>query len=261
MDEKFFRYIIILFFAFIAELVDGGIGMGYGVTLNSLLVFIGIGTVMASASVHISEIFVSFFSGVSHFRAGNFDWKIFIYLTIPGIFGGIIGAYAAVRFQNSPFVVLLVASILLLLGFLIILRHIRKKDILEQEYRTPRIRHLLPLGFVASFIDAIGGGGWGPISTPTLILNNADPKKAIGAVNFAEFFVTLAISMTFLMTVSRIEWGFITFLVIGGMIAAPISAKITKMLSHKTVAIMVGCLIITLSLGTIFKTIDISFLF
>ena len=261
MDEKFLRYFIILIFAFVAELIDGGIGMGYGVSLTSFLLSIGIGTAMASAIVHISEIFTAFFSGISHFKVGNFDKKIFTYLVIPGTIGGAIGAYTAVKFQDASLIKPFVSGILLLLGLLIIIKYIRKRDILEQEYKTPRIRHLLPIGFAASFVDAIGGGGWGPISTPTLVINNTDPKKAIGSVNFAEFFVTLSIALTFFLTMPKIELGFIAPIIIGGIIAAPIAAMITKRLPHKTVAIIVGCLIIILSLRTILKTIGLGFLF
>lgn len=261
MEEKFLRYFIVLIFAFIAQLIDGGLGMGYGVSLTSLLLSIGVGTAIASAAVHISEIFTTLVSGVSHFKIGNFDKKIFTYLVISGVIGGAIGAYTAVKFQNASLIRPFVSGILLLMGLLIIIKYVKKREILEQEYKIPRRRHLIPLGLVASFIDAIGGGGWGPISTPALIVNNTHPKRAIGSVNFSEFFVTLSISLTFFLTIPKIEWGIIAPMIIGGVVAAPIGAMITKKLPHRVLGIVVGCLIIFLSLRTILKATGIGFLF
>ncbi|MBI4975460.1 sulfite exporter TauE/SafE family protein [Candidatus Peregrinibacteria bacterium] len=234
-----------------AELIDGSIGMGYGVSLTSFLLLIGFGTAMASAVVHVSEIFTTFVSGISHFRIGNFDKKIFTYLVISGVAGGSIGAYIAVKFKDVALVKPFVSAILLLMGLLIIVRYIKKRDFLIQEYKTPKIRHLIPLGIVASFLDAVGGGGWGPISTPTLIVNNLHPKKVIGSVNFAEFFVTLSISITFFLAMPKIELGHIIPLIIGGLMSAPIAAMLTKRLPHKILGILVGFLIVILSLRTI----------
>lgn len=261
MEERFLRYFIVLIFAFIAELIDGGIGMGYGVSLTTFLLSLGIGTAMASAAVHVSEIFTTLTSGVSHFRIGNFDKRIFTYLVIPGVVGGATGAYTAVRFQDVSWIKPFVSGILLLMGLLIIIKYVQKRDALEQEYKIPRRRHLVPLGLVASFIDAIGGGGWGPISTPALIVTDAHPKKAIGSVNFAEFFVTLSISLTFFLTMPRIELGLVIPMVIGGILSAPIAAMATKRLPHKAVGILVGCVIMVLSLRTILTATGIGFLF
>jgi uncharacterized membrane protein YfcA len=131
------------------------------------------------------------------------------------------------------------------------MKFLRHKPLLEDEYDRPRVRHLMPLGFVASFIDAIGGGGWGPITTPTLVLRNANPQQVIGSVNFAEFFVSFAIASTFFLMLPKIDLAIVLPMVIGGMIAAPLGALITKKLPHKTLGIIVGCLIILLSLRTI----------
>lgn len=239
-----------------AQLIDGSIGMGYGSSLTSFLLLTGVGTAMATAVVHISEIFTTFVSGVSHFRIGNFDKKIFTYLAIPGVIGGAVGAYIAVAFQNISSIKIFVATILLLMGLLIIVRYTKKRDFLSQEYKTPKIRHIVPLGIVASFLDAIGGGGWGAISAPTLIVNNVHPKKAIGSSSFAEFFVTLSISITFFVAMPQIELGLVIPLVIGGLISAPIAAALTKRLPHKALGILVGSLIIIFSLWTILKSIS-----
>lgn len=235
--------------------------MGFGVSLTTLLLSIGMGTAMASASVHVTKIFTGLFSGLAHLKFGNFDRKIFTYLTVSGVVGGAIGAYVAVRFQDISLIRFIVSGILLLMGLLIIIKFIGKRDVLEHEYETPHRRHLLPLGLVAAFFDAIGGGGWGPISMPVLVVNNAHPAKAIGSVNFAEFFVTLSISVTFLLTIPGIDWGIITPMIIGGLIAAPLAAWVTRKLPHKALGIVVGCVIIFLSLRTILKLAGVGFLF
>ena len=245
------KLLIIFLFALIAELIDGGIAMGYGVSLTTLLLSIGIGTAVASASVHMAEVFTTLFSGLSHFKLGNFDKKIFAFLAIPGVIGGVLGAYGAVKFQDASSIRPIISGILLVLGTLIVVKFIEKKEMLEHEYERPRIRHLAPLGFVAAFVDALGGGGWGPITTPTLIMNNAHPKQVIGSVNFAEFFVTLAISITFFLALPKIDLAIVVPMIIGGLIAAPIAARITKKLPHRTVGIMVGVLIMLLSLRTL----------
>ncbi len=251
MEERTIRYALILLFAFIASLIDGGIGMGYGVSLTTLLLSIGVGTAVASASVHIAEVFTALFSGVSHFKMGNFDQKIFAFLAIPGVFGGVLGAYSAVQFQDAAFIRPTIAVLLLALGLLIILKFARKKELLDDEYDRPRVRHLMPLGFVAAFIDAIGGGGWGPITTPTLVLRNAHPQHVIGSVNFAEFFIAFSIAITFFFSLPALELTIVLPMILGGLIAAPIGAWLTKKLPHKIVGMLVGGIIVLLSLRTI----------
>src|SRR3989338_1846551 len=259
MAEKFLTYAILLVFAFIAELIDGSLGMGYGVSLTTFLLNSGFSTAIASASVHISEIFTTLVSGVSHFKAGNFEKKIFKFLAIGGVFGGILGAYLAVRLQEISFIKPVISGILLFFGLLIIIKFLKKKQ--ETEYLTPRIRKLVPLGFFAAFIDAIGGGGWGPVTTPALLATNTHPKKTIGSVNFAEFFVTLAISITFLLTLKDINYNIIMPLIIGGVISAPVAAILTKKINHRLLGLLVCLLIIILSLRTILNFMEIGFFF
>lgn len=251
MEHTLTRHALILLFAIIATIIDGGIGMGYGTSLTTLLLSIGIGTAVASASVHIAEVFTALASGLSHVKMGNFDQKIFAFLAIPGIFGGVFGAWSAVHFQDETFIRPLIAAILLTLGVFIIFKFSRKKEILDTEYDRPRVRHLMPLGFAAAFVDAIGGGGWGPIATPTLILRNAHPQHVIGSVNFAEFFVSFSIALTFFFALPKIELTIVIPMVLGGLMAAPLGAWLTKKLPHKTVGILVGGLIILLSLRTL----------
>lgn len=250
-EEKIIRFGIIFLFATIATLIDGGIGMGYGVSLTTLLLSIGVGTAVASASVHIAEVVTALVNGVSHFLLGNFDQKIFTFLAIPGVFGGALGAYCASHYADAVLVRPFVSGLLLILGVLIIVKFTRKREILELEYERPRVRHLMPLGFVAAFIDAIGGGGWGPITTPTLVMRNANPQHVIGSVNLAEFFIAFSISLTFFMTLPSIDLAIVLPMIVAGIIAAPLGALITKRLPTRMVGIIVGCVIILLSLRTI----------
>ena len=258
--EKILRYILIVLFGFIAQMVDGSLGMGYGVTSTSLLLSVGFSTALASSIVHFSEIFTTFASGISHFKLGNVDKKIFKYLAVSGVIGGALGAYLSVKLQNAAIIRPFVSGILLMMGVLIILKNIRL-DISETNYKVPRIRRLAPLGFFAAFVDAIGGGGWGPIATPSLIITNTHPKKAIGSVNFAEFFVTLSISITFFLTLQKIDFASAVPLIIGGLIAAPIAAFMTRKINHKKLCIFVGLIVILLSMRTILKSAGIDFIF
>ncbi len=251
MEHSLAKHFLIFLFAIVATVIDGGIGMGYGTSLTTLLLAIGIGTAVASASVHIAEVFTALASGLSHFKMGNFDQKIFAFLAIPGVFGGVLGAWSAVHFQDAVFIRPTIACVLLILGIFIIFKFYRKKEILDAEYDRPRVRHLMPLGFVAAFVDAIGGGGWGPIATPTLVLRNAHPQQVIGSVNFAEFFVAFSISITFFFALPKIQLSIVIPMVIGGLIAAPFGAWLTKRIPHRIVGMMVGGLIILLSLRTI----------
>ncbi len=251
MEERFVRFGIIFCFAALATLIDGGIGMGYGVSLTTLLLSIGIGTAVASASVHIAEVVTALISGISHFLLGNFDQKIFTFLAIPGVVGGSLGAYSAVHLQDVTLTRPIIACILLALGVLIIIKFVRKKELLDAEYDRPRVRHLMPLGFVAAFIDAIGGGGWGPITTPTLVLRNANPQHVIGSVNLAEFFIAFSIALTFFLTLPKLDLTIVLPMIIAGIVSAPIGALITKKLPVRTIGIIVGTIIILISLRTI----------
>src|SRR3989338_9519548 len=149
MVEKVVKYGLLILFGFVAQMIDGGLGMGYGVSLTTLLLSLGFTSALASASTHISEIFTTFASGVSHFKFGNFDKKIFTYLTISGVVGGVVGAYTAVKLQQFSGIKLIVSGILLFFGILIVVKLMKKKN--RMRYVIPRIRGLIPLGFVGAF--------------------------------------------------------------------------------------------------------------
>ncbi|TET40845.1 MAG: sulfite exporter TauE/SafE family protein [Elusimicrobia bacterium] len=241
MGSSMIVYIIV---GFIAQIIDGALGMAYGVTSTTFLLSMGIPPVAASASVHSAEVFTSGVSGLAHLRFGNVDKKLFKKLLLPGIIGGILGAYILTVVPGKtikPFV----AFYLLIMG-LIILRKAFKK-IEQKEVKT----RLLPLGVSGGFFDAIGGGGWGPIVTSTLVAKGHNPRFSIGSVNLAEFFVTVAEVATFLTIIGLVHWQIIVGLIIGGVMAAPLAAYVCKRLPSRALMIMVGLLIMALSIRTI----------
>lgn len=245
------NFLLILLIGFIAEIVDGGLGMGFGVLSTSLLLNVGFGTALASAAVHIAEIFTTLAAGISHLKIGNVDKKIFRNLTFSGMLGGTLGAYVAVSFQHTEFIKPLIALILFIFGVVIFYRFAFRH--VHQEHTIPRIRHLMLIGFPAAFIDALGGGGWGSITTSSLMIRNSHPQKTIGSVSLSEFFITITISLSFFALLPHIEWRAVLPLAIGGLITAPFAAYLTKKLPHRVLGISVGFLIIILSLRTLAK--------
>lgn len=241
-----FLYILV---GFLAQMIDGALGMAYGVSSNTFLLSIGIPPAAASASVHMSEVVTTGISGMSHWKLGNVDWKLVKRLLIPGAIGGILGAYVLTSFDGDaikPYIatyLLIMGGVIVYKAFTIVPRH--KPD----EYHGPRISLL---GLFGGFCDAIGGGGWGPVVTSTLVARGKNPRMTIGSVNFSEFFVTLGQSILFVITLSMGEyWQIILGLLIGGAIAAPIAAKLTQKLPLKYLMISVGILIIGLSIRTL----------
>lgn len=234
---------------FIAQLIDGALGMAYGVSSTTFLLSLGIPPAAASASVHMSEIFTTGVSGLAHWRLRNIDTKLVKKLVIPGVVGGILGAYILVNIDGNlikPFV----SAYLLIMGIIILVKAFSPKQKLQEP------RHIRLLGLVGGFFDAIGGGGWGPIVTTTLVARGNHPRATIGSVNFTEFFVTLAQSVTFILTLSFVAyWKIILGLLLGGVIAAPIAALATKHIPLKYLMLMVGIVIILLSLRTIWLAV------
>ena len=221
--------------------------MAYGVTSTTFLLSLGIPPAAASASVHTAEIFTSGASGLSHLRFGNVDRGLFKKLLIPGVVGGILGAYILVGVPEKmikPFV----AIYLLIMGLLILRRALKSKKIQETKVRAK----LRPLGLAGGFFDAVGGGGWGPIVTSTLAARGHNPRFAIGTVNLAEFFVTVSECATFFLTIGVAHWEIIAGLIIGGVLAAPLAAYACRKLPSRTLMIIVASLIIALSIRTIY---------
>lgn len=240
---------------FIAQMVDGTLGMGYGVTSASILISLGVMPPVASASVHTAELFVTFISGASHFKLGNVRKDLLIPLISFGIIGGIIGACGLVKLPPKP-VKLVVGTILFSMGAIIFYRFMfRYKNFNNSEIKQYPVNKLRTLGFFAAFFDALGGGGWGPICTPTLVVTGTEPSKAVGSVNLAEFFVTVAISSTFLVLMgpTNFRWDMIIAILIGGAIAAPIAAFNCKRMPKRLLGVLVGIIVIILSLRILLR--------
>lgn len=242
MWEDFLLYVAV---GLVAQMVDGAIGMAYGVTASSVLMSFGIPPSTTSACVHAAETFTTGASGAAHWRLGNVDKKLVVRLAIPGMIGGAVGAYVLSNIDGNaikPFI----AAYLLIMGLYIVYQALRN---IAVEREPPK--HVAPLGLVGGFVDSIGGGGWGPIVTTTLIGQGTAPRYAIGSVNLAEFFVTLTISLTFMLTVGLELWPIITGLIVGGVIAAPFAALAAKHVPDKPLMLIVGCVVIILSLRNI----------
>jgi len=226
-------------------MINGALGMGYGISSTTFLIGIGIPPAAASASVHTAEIFSSGASGYSHWRLGNVDRKLFTKLLVPGIIGGIIGAYILTSVPGEaikPFI----AIYLLIMGVIIIRKAFTKIHIREVKTK------LAPLGFFGGSLDALGGGGWGPIVTTTLLARGNNPRFTVGSINLVEFFVTIAESITFILTIGLVHWKIIIGLIIGGVTAAPVAALLCKKLPTRALMISVGILIVFLSLRIIY---------
>ncbi len=242
---------------FIAQFIDGMLGMGYGVINNSFLLSLGIpnfSPALASASVHVSELFTTALSGFSHYKFGNVDSKIFYKLLIPGIVGGVLGAYILSAFPGSFFKPI-VTIYLILCGFRIIFKSLIKENKFIKRFKKIQLNIL---GGIGGFFDAVGGGGWGPIVTTSLINFDQNPRLAIGSVNAAEFFVTVAESFIFFLTLGEIiskNWVIILGLLMGGVIAAPFAAYFCKKLPRRYLLFLVGLLIIILNIRTLYLLI------
>lgn len=266
MNSSLPTLLVLTLIGLISQLVDGSLGMGYGVFSTSLLVAAGLAPAIASASVHTAEMVVTLVSGISHHGLGNVDWKLVLPLSLAGVAGGVGGA---VLLSNLPGAQIkpVVSAILLGMGGVIVWRFAVKYRADAQMAADPpamaaralpakglSIRRLVLIGLIAAVFDAFGGGGWGPITTPTLILShNVEPRRVVGSVNFAEFFVTVAISVTFLFSIGweQFDWVTVGCLLVGGVIAAPLAAWLCKRIPQKWLGILIGLLLITTNLRTL----------
>ena len=231
---------------FIAQMIDGALGMAYGVTATTFLLSVGITPAAASASVHASEVFTSGVSGYMHLKFGNVNSKLFKTLVIPGIIGAVLGAYVLSSLEEySSYIKPIVSIYTLFLGVIII----RKALIKRMEKR--QLKRVGLLALFGGYLDSIGGGGWGPIVSSTLIASGRHPKYTIGSVNLTEFFVSLASSITFFTVIGLGYWQVIIGLILGGVVAAPIAAQLANKLPVKSMMILVGMVIIIVSLRQI----------
>lgn len=246
-DETFFWFLLA---GFLAQMVDGALGMAYGVTSNTILLGFGLSPKLASTAVHTAEIFTTGVSGLSHIRFGNVNKKLFIKLIIPGMVSASIGAFLLGAVIDGTIIKPYIHAYLLILGAMILFKAVKRKVVVSDN-----LRHAPLYAMIGGFLDSIGGGGWGPIVTSNLIKNGNTPSTVIGTVNTVEFFVTY-ISAGILIYFTGIQsWQIILGLILGGTLAAPFGAYITKKLEAKTMMIIVGALIILTSFLSILKTV------
>jgi len=240
-----------LLIGFFAQLVDGAVGLGYGVTCSTSMMLLGIQLPAISGSIHTAEMFSSGISGYSHYKFGNVNKKLLFWLAIPGVIGAIAGSllmiYLGKKYETITYGIL--ASYTMLIGIRLIVLAFRQK-VEKKKSKNTGI-----LGFAGGFLDAFGGGGWGPIVTSTLLAKGRKSSYVIGTVSLAEFFVTLAAALTFFYALGISHWYIILGLIIGGSIAAPIAAKLAGKLPQKTALLLVAFLVITFSVRMLFKII------
>ncbi|WP_075296612.1 MULTISPECIES: sulfite exporter TauE/SafE family protein [unclassified Pseudonocardia] len=244
----------------LAQLVDGALGMAYGVTSTSLLLVAGINPAAASASVHLAEVGTTLASGAAHWRFGNVDWKLVLKLGVPGAVGAFLGATAlsALSTENAaPYM----SGILLALGVYILLRFSVRPPKVATARRSPHgAKFLSPLGLVAGFVDASGGGGWGPVSTPALLgAGKTAPRTVVGSVDTSEFMVAVAASLGFLIGIGHevLDPYTIGGLLIGGILAAPLAAWLVTKIPAPVLGTAVGGIIILTNARTILKALDV----
>jgi uncharacterized membrane protein YfcA len=247
------KLIVLGFVGLIAQLIDGSLGMAYGVTSSTLLLATGIAPAAASAAVHFSEIGTSLVSGFSHHKLGNVDWKTVSILAIPGF----VGAYAGATFLSSlpaddakPWV----AGLLLALGLYVIYRFLVLGGRRPTFKARPGKAFLVPMGLVGGTLDSIGGGGWGPVGTTTLLSSGRlEPRKVVGSIDTSEFVVAVGGSLGFLWALSSqgIPWDYALALLIGGVIAAPVAAWLVKHLPARVLGVAAGGLIVLTNTKTI----------
>jgi uncharacterized membrane protein YfcA len=233
----------------VAQLIDGALGMGFGLTSSTLLITLGASAAVASAAVHMAEIGTTLASGASHWHAENIDKKILLRLAIPGGIGAFLGA-TFLSFIDLSSSKIFISTLLLFLGFLLLYRNVFRSETQVNMMEIKNPRFLTYLGFTGGFVDASGGGGWGPIVTPTLITTTStEPRKVIGTVSAAEFVVAVSASVGFLININRIDidWATVGGLALGGVIAAPIAAKLVGRLPAKVLGTVVAIAIIVLN--------------
>lgn len=241
-----------IFFAIagsVAQLIDGALGMGFGLTSSTLLITLGASAAVASAAVHAAEIGTTLVSGASHWHAENIDKDVLMKLAIPGGVGALLGA-TFLSSLNLDSAEIFISTLLLFLGFLLLYRNLFPSPTPQLLDANNNPKFLRFLGFSGGFVDAAGGGGWGPVVTPTLMTTtNMTPRKIIGTVSAAEFIVAVSASVGFLLNINKLDinWSIVGGLALGGCLMAPIAARIVAKLPRKPLAILVGVAVISIN--------------
>ncbi len=254
------NFVVLALLGFFAQLVDGALGMAYGATSSTLLVGVaGIAPALASTAVHLGEVGTTAVSGLSHWRFGNVDWSKILWLAVPGGIGAFLGAVALASISAEA-AEPLVAIFLFGLGVYILSRFSFRRNERPVVERPLSGKFLSPLGFVAGFLDAAGGGGWGPISTPTLLSSGRmQPRKVIGTVDTSEFIIAVCASIGFFFALSfaEVPWQVVGALLVGGVFAAPIAAYVVRILPTRILGTAVGGLILVTNMRTFLEAIGL----
>ena len=251
------KLIVLGFVGLLAQLIDGSLGMAYGVTSSTLLLAAGVAPAAASAAVHFSEIGTSLVSGFSHHKLGNVDWRTVSILAVPGFLGAFAGATFLASLDGDaakPWV----AGLLLALGGYVIWRFLRLGGARPTFKTRPSAFFLAPMGVVGGALDAVGGGGWGPVGTTSLLSSGRlEPRKVVGSIDTSEFVVAVGGSLGFIIALGSqgIEWGYAAALLVGGVIAAPIAAWLVKHLAARVLGVAAGGLIVLTNSKTIVETL------
>lgn len=245
LDARFFWFIVA---GFVAQLIDGALGMAYGVSCTSLLLWFGIPARFASAAVHTSEIFTTGVSGLSHIRFDNIDKKLFFQIAITGSIGAVLGAYLLSGVFDGNTIKPYISLYLLGLGGYLLVKAFKKR-----EQKDKPVKNASLLAFAGGLLDAIGGGGWGPIVTSNLLSQGKSPRQAIGTVNTAEFFVTYFATAVFIFVLGVQHLDIVLGLIIGGVLAAPIGAYVASRINQRLLLISVGILVILTSAWGIYQ--------
>lgn len=245
LDSDFALFLLV---GLAAQLVDGALGMAYGITSTSFLLGMGIPPAISSTSVHVAEMFTTGASAISHFKFKNINKKLFKSLLLAGVAGSVTGAYLLSDVIDGNVIKPYIALYMLILGIVIIRKAVQKKMV---KNKTKNIGILAAAG---GFLDSVGGGGWGPIVTSTLLGQGRDPRYTIGSVNAAEFIITFSSGITFLIFNGINSWQVVLGLILGGVIAAPFGALLVGKINRKALMISIGVLVIGLSLRTILQS-------
>lgn len=245
IDNQFMLFMLI---GFTAQLVDGALGMAYGLTATSFLLAAGLPPATASATVHFAETFTTGASAISHHSFGNVHSPLFKKLVIPGVLGAALGAYVLTELDGDvlkPYI----AGYLIFMGLYVLVKSFAEINPIHVQKRVG------PLGFFGGLIDSIGGGGWGPIVTSTLLARGNHTRYTIGTVNAVEFFVTLTSSAVFIAIIGISHWNIVLALALGGVLAAPIAGFVAKKVPHRPMMFLVGLLIIGVSSRTLWNSL------
>ena len=243
------EFLSLIGIGFLAQLVDGALGMAFGLISTIALLSLGIPPAQASAAVHTAEVATSGASGLSHLFHQNVDRRLLLTLGVPGVLGGVLGAYVLSNIDGraiQPFV----SAYLLVMGLFILMKAAK----LAPTNEDAKVGYAAPLGLVGGFLDAIGGGGWGPMVTSTLIGSGHAPRKVIGSVNAAEFFITVAVATTFFIELATAHVEHIAALIIGGLLAAPFAGYIVRYVQPRALMAAVGVLVSALALFQLAKS-------